>query len=114
MTAGLEQGGTRSPPLGTSQRIRNRAIWAVAFFTASVPPALLSVGIAEITADQVNVALPFAFGFWAIGALFALWSAIPTLRHWESLPNATRWLGAAPLLSVSFFLTAALIGALLG
>jgi hypothetical protein len=104
----------RTPPLGTSQRIRNRAIWAVAFFTASVPPALLSVGIAEITADQVNTALPFAFGFWAIGALFALWAAIPTLRYWELLPGTTRWLGALPMLSVSFFLTAGLLGALFG
>ena len=112
MTERLEQGGARSPPLGTSQRIRNRAIWAVAFFTASVAPAFVAVGIAEMTTDQINTALPFAFGFWAIGALFALWAAVPTLRYWEALPNPTRWLGALPMLSVSLFLTAALIGAL--
>jgi hypothetical protein len=100
------------PPVGTGQRIRNRAIWAVAFFTASVAPAFVAIGIAEVTADQVNVALAFAFGFWAIGVLFALWTALPTLRYWEGLPATTRWLGALPLLSVSFFLTAALIGAL--
>lgn len=113
MNERLEQGGARAPPLGTSQRIRNRAIWAVAFFTASVAPAFVALGIAEMTADQLNLAVPFAFGFWAIGALCALWAAIPTLRYWEVLPNPTRWLGALPMLSVSFFLAAALIGALL-
>ncbi len=122
MTEGPEKGGARlsrdemgsawTPPLGTGQRIRNRAIWAVAFFTASVPPAFVALGIAEVTADQVNVALPLAFGFWAIGLLFALWAAFPTLRYWDGLPAPTRWLGALPLLSVSLFLTAALIGAL--
>jgi hypothetical protein len=111
----LEKNGARpasTPPFGTSQRIRNRAIWAVALFTASVPPAFVALGIAEVTADQVNVALAFAFGFWAIGVLFALWTAFPTLRYWEGLSATTRWLGALPLLSVSLFLTAGLIGAL--
>ena len=100
------------PPFGTSQRIRNRAIWAVALFTASVPPAFVALGIAEVTADQVNVALPLAFGFWLIGLVFALWAAVPTLRYWEGLPLQMRWLGALPLLSVSLFFTAALIGML--
>ncbi len=102
-----------TPPLGTSQRIRNRAIWAVALFTASLPPAFVALGIAEVTTDQVNVALPMAFGFWGLGLLFALWAAFPTLRYWEALPGPTRWLGALPLLSVSLFFTAALIGALI-
>jgi len=52
-----------SPPFGTSQRIRNRAIWAVALFTASVPPAFVALGVAEVTQDQINVALPLAVGF---------------------------------------------------
>jgi len=98
-----------TPPLGTSQRIRNRAIWAVAFFTASVPPAFMALGIEEVTDDQINVALPLAFGFWILGFLFALWAAFPTLRYWDGLPPTTRWLGALPLLSVSLFFTAALI-----
>jgi hypothetical protein len=47
-----------------------------------------------------------------LGFLFALWAAAPTLRYWEALPSGTRWLGALPLLSVSMFLTAAMIGAM--
>jgi hypothetical protein len=101
-----------SAPLGTGQRIRNRAIWAVALFTAAVPPAIVALGIAEMTQDHVNVALPLAIGFWVLGLLFALWAAFPTLRYWEVLPQTTRWLGALPLLSVSLFFTAALIAAL--
>ena len=99
----------RPPPFGTSQRIRNRAIWAVALFAASLPPAAVGFGIAQATADQVNVATPLALLFWVLGFLFALWAAAPTLRYWETLPSGTRWLGALPLLSVSMFLTAALI-----
>lgn len=101
-----------TPPFGTSQRIRSRAIWAVALFTASMPPAFVGLGIATATDDQVNVALPLAFLFWALGLLFALWAAFPTLRYWEGLPSQIRWLGALPLLSVSLFLTAALIAIL--
>lgn len=99
-------------PLGTSQRIRNRAIWAVALFTASVPPAFVALGVAEMTQDQVNVALPLAVGFWLLGLVCALWAAFPTLRYWEVLPQTTRWLGALPMLSVSLFFSAALLAAL--
>ena len=102
----------RPPPFGTSQRIRNRAIWAVAFFAASLPPAAVGFGIAHATEDQVNIATPLALLFWVLGFLFALWTAIPTLRYWDGLPLGTRWLGALPLLSVSMFLTAALLGAM--
>ena len=116
MSEGGDSGGTAPPaftaPFGTSQRIRNRAIWAVALFTASVPPAAVALGIAEVTQDQLNVALPLAIGFWLIGLLFALWAAFPTLRYWEALPQTTRWLGALPMLSVSLFFSAALIAAL--
>jgi len=101
-----------TPPFGTGRRIRTRAIWAVALFASSVPPAFIGLGIAQATSDQVNAALPLAFAFWAIGLLFALWAAFPTLRYWEGLPAQTRWLGALPLLSVSLFITAALIGVL--
>ena len=115
MSERLEKNGARpasTPPFGTSQRIRNRAIWAVALFTASVPPAFVALGIAEVTADQVNVAMPLALGFWLLGVLCALWAAFPTLRYWDGLPPQMRWLGALPLLSVSLFFTAALIAAL--
>jgi hypothetical protein len=111
----LEKDGAHpasTPPLGTSQRIRNRAIWAVALFAAAVPPAFVGLGIAQATDDQVNVAMPLAVGFWVIGLLFALWAAIPTLRYWDGLPAQTRWLGALPLLSVSLFVSAALVAVL--
>jgi hypothetical protein len=105
-------GGDPTPPLGTSQRIRNRAIWAVALFTAALPPAAVAIGIAGVTADQLNIAVPLAIGFWLIGLLFALWAAFPALRYWEGLPQTTRWLGTLPLLSVSLFLSIGLIAAL--
>lgn len=102
-----------TPPYGTAQRIRTRAIWAVALFTASLPPALIGFGIATATADQTNLAMPLAFLFWATGLLFALWAAFPALRYWDGLPGQVRWLGSLPLLSVSLFLSIALVGALL-
>lgn len=117
MSASSDEGGARpgwTPPFGTARRIRNRAIWAVALFTAAVPPAFVGLGIAAATDDQVNVALPLALLFWTAGVLFALWAAFPTLRYWEGLPGQTRWLGALPLISISLFLTIALIVPLLG
>jgi len=111
MTDGARPGWT--PPLGTNQRIRNRAIWAVAFFAASVMPAIVGIGMIDIEGEGGAVAMPIAFALWAIGALFALLTAFTTLRYWEGLPMQTRLLGALPLLTVSFFLTAALITALI-
>ena len=32
----------RTPPFGTARRIRTRSIWAVALFTASLPPAVIA------------------------------------------------------------------------
>jgi hypothetical protein len=112
----LEPNGARpspAPPFGTSQRIRNRAIWAVALFTAALPPAFVATGVTGLAADRVEAALPLAIGFWLLGLCFALWAAFPTLRHWDGLSPSTRWLGALPLMSVSLLLTAALAGVLL-
>lgn len=111
MSTGSEGGdaiAVRPPPFGTGQRIRTRAIWAVSLFTAAIPPAVVGFGISTATDDQVNVAMPLALLFWVLGLLFALWAAVPTLRHWDGLPAQTRWLGALPLLSVSLFLSVAL------
>ena len=102
----------RAPPFGTGRRIRNRAVWAVALFTAAVPPAAVALGIARMTDDATNAARPLALGFWLLGLAFALAAAVPTLRYWDLLPGATRWLGALPLLSVSLFFSAAMIGVL--
>ena len=98
-----------APPVGTSARIRSRAIWAVALFAASVPPAIVGMGVAMATSEQANVAMPLAFLFWSLGVLMALWAAFPTLHYWEALPGQVRWLGALPMLSVSLFLSAAVI-----
>ncbi len=96
-------------PFGTAEKIRKRAIWAVALFAASVVPAIIGVGIINATVGQANIATPFAFSLWAIGALFALAAAIPTLRHWDGLPVQMRWLGALPMLCVSLFLSIAIV-----
>jgi len=103
----------RTPPFGTSQRIRNRAIWAVAFFAAAVPPALVGMGVALVRSEEVAVGMPIALALWAFGAVAALAAAFPTLRYWDGLPLQTRLLGALPMLTVSLFLTMALIGVLL-
>ena len=100
------------PPFGTSRRIRNRAIWAVALIAAALPPAFEASGIADIAANQIEAALPLAVGFWLLGLGFALWAAFPTLRYWDGLSPTTRWLGALPLMSVSLFLTVATVGML--
>lgn len=100
---------TGGAPVGTRQRIRTRAIWAVALFAAAVPPAIIGFGLGQASREQANVASPLALGFWAIGLLFALAAAIPTLRYWDHLPAMTRWLGSLPLLSVSLFLSLAIV-----
>ena len=101
-----------APPEGTQRRIRGRAIWAVAFFAASVAPAFIALGVANAGPDADTVAMPLALVFWAIGLFFALWAAFPTLRYWEALPAHVRWMGALPWLTVSFFGCAVLISAL--
>ena len=72
-----------------------------------------AVGIINTTADQANIATPFAFGLWAFGALFATAAAVPTLRYWDVLASSTRWLGALPMLCVSLFLSIVLVAAAL-
>lgn len=110
----VETGGhPDTPPVGTNRRIRDRAIWAVALFAASVIPTLAGLADTARTEDHVNAAYIFAFAFWFAGALMALAAAFPTLRYWEGLPEQTRWLGALPLLTISLFLSGALIAVLL-
>ncbi|HTR84615.1 MAG TPA: hypothetical protein VMI56_09060 [Reyranella sp.] len=103
-----------TPPVGTNQRIRNRSIWAVALLAASVAPAIVGIGIVKVSGDTENVAMPLAFLFWTTGFAMALWAAYPTLRYWEGLPSETRWMGALPLLSISLFLSTAMIASILG
>jgi hypothetical protein len=85
----------------------------VVFFAASVPPAFVGLGIADVQSDELAVGMPIAFALGAIGMLIALTAAFSTLRYWEGLSLQTRLLGVLPLLTVSCFITAALIGALL-
>jgi hypothetical protein len=103
-----------TPPVGTHQRIRTRSAWSVALLAASVPPAIVGLGIiAEASEKTVNVAMPIAFAFWLLGLLMAIWAAFPTLRYWEGLPADVRWMGAMPLLTMSLFLSSAIIAAML-
>lgn len=97
------------PPVGTSERIRRRAIWAVALFAASILPTFVGLGIASAGRQTANVALLFALAFWVIGVAMALWAAFPTLRYWEGLEPNTRWLGALPMLTISLFLSVLLV-----
>ena len=90
-----------------------RIVWAVALFASSLPPAVIGSGMAAGTPDQANVAIPLAIAFSTIGALFAVWAAFPTLRYWDKLPGSVRWLGALPLISACFFLSAGIVGSLL-
>jgi hypothetical protein len=71
------------------------------------------MGVAAARSEEIAVGMPIALVLWALGALAALAAAIPTLRYWEVLPVQTRLIGALPMLTVSLFLTAALIGVLL-
>ena len=97
------------PPFGTGQRIRSRVDLGGVPVHRRMPPAVVGLGIATATDDQANVAMPLALFFWVLGFLFALWAAVPTLRYWEALPGQIRWLGALPLLSVSLFMSLALV-----
>jgi hypothetical protein len=111
----MADGAPRSggaPPIGTQQRIRTRAIWAVALFAAATPPAIIGSGLGQASGEQANIALPLALSFGAIGLLFAIVAAIPTLRYWDHLPTLTRRLGALPLLAVPFLGLVALVTAL--
>jgi hypothetical protein len=102
-----------TPPVGTNQRIRNRSIWAVALLAASVPPAIVGIGIVNVSGNTESVAMPLTFLVWTTGLVMALWAAYPTMRYWEGLPAETRWMGALPLLSISLFLSVAMIGSIL-
>ena len=105
MSTGLQSDGARpAPPFGTSQRIRNRAIWAVALFAAAVPPAIVGLGIAQATDDQVqrrHAASPSPSGRSALLLRAMGRLPHPALLGWPAIQ--TRWLGALPLLSVSLF-----------
>ena len=101
-----------TPPEGTARRIRTRAIWTVALFAAAVPPALVGLGGSEGRPELRDGGMALALLFWAIGLLFALATAVPTLRHWDGLPAPVRWMGALPLLSISLLLSLALVAVL--
>lgn len=93
----------RSPPVGTARRIRLRALSAVIFLAASAPPGVVATGLAAGGEAYGKGALAVAVGLWGFGLGFALWAAFPTVRYWEVLPGAVRWLGALPLLAITLF-----------
>lgn len=87
-------------------------MWAVSLFAASGIPTLVGIGIAQTPEEHVNIAFLFAFAFWATGVLAAIAAGIPTLRYWDDIPQTTRWLGALPMLTISLFLSVAILASL--
>ena len=92
-------------PLAQSQAEVEKCAAACEWFAEHGPGLLAPETVAtEARLSQVR--------YEPLGVLFAIGAAIPTLRHWDLLPQQTRWLGALPMLSVSLMLSVALIAAI--
>jgi hypothetical protein len=91
-----------------ARRVRNVAIWSVAFFVASVPVALVS-GIGTDTAGEPSVGTALAILCWLVGFATCIWSFVLAFRHWDALPLGTRWLASLPLLVVLFLLALSML-----
>ena len=102
MASGPDSGGATSGGTllsSTSRRIRTGVIWALVSFAIAVVPIVYAT-IGMVGDRPIDTALGFAALFWAVGLLFALWAAIPTMRHWSELPPEVRSLGITPLLFI--------------
>lgn len=86
-----------------ARRVRNVAIWSIAFFVASVPVAIV-IGIGSDTAGEATAGTALATLCWLIGFAAGIWSFVLAFRHWDTLPLGTRWLASLPLLVVLFLL----------
>ncbi len=87
-----------------ARRVRNVAIWAIAFFVASVPVALVSGGPGEGSGGNLLAMLCWLAGFAA-----AVWAFVLAFRHWDELPLGTRWLASSPLLVVLFLIALSML-----
>jgi len=72
-------------------------------FVAALLPASMALGFASVPPGDTTIALSFAWAFSGLGLLAALWAAFQTVRYWEDLPGATRWLGTLPLIAILLF-----------
>jgi hypothetical protein len=91
-----------------ARRVRNVAIWSIAFFVASVPVALVS-GIGTDGAGEATVGTALAVVCWLIGFATCIWSFALAFRHWDALPLGTRWLASLPLVVVLFLLALSMV-----
>lgn len=102
MASGPDSGGTASGGAllsSTSRRIRTGVIWALVSFAIAVVPIVFAT-IGMVGDKPIDTALGIAALFWAVGLLFALWAAVPTIRQWSELPSEVRSLGITPLLFI--------------
>ena len=103
-------GGTGAgPAIRLARRVRNVAIWAIAFFGASVPVVLVSGGPGEGSGGNLLAMLCWLAGFAA-----ALWAFVLAFRHWDELPLGTRWLASSPLLVVLFLIALSMLAVATG
>lgn len=91
-----------------ARRVRNVAIWSIAFFVAAVPVAILSGGLEDAGTGAALAMICWLFGFAA-----GVWSFVLAFRHWDALPHATRWLASLPLLVVLFLIAGTMLAAVL-
>lgn len=97
-----------------ARRVRNVAVWSIAFFVASVPVAMVSGGIGGEGADAAGAGAALAMLCWLVGFAAGLWSFVLAFRHWDALPSATRWLASLPLIVVLFLLALAMLATAIG
>ena len=91
-----------------ARRVRNVAIWSIAFFIASVPVALVT-GIGTDSADTASVGTVLAILCWLVGFVTCVWSFVLAFRHWDALPLGTRWLAGSPLVMVLFLVALSMV-----
>ena len=89
--------------IALGRRVRNVAIWSIAFFVASVPVALVT-GIGSDAAGETSAGTALAMLCWLVGFAAGVWAFVLAFRHWDALPLGTRWLASLPLLVVLFLL----------
>ena len=94
-----------------AKRARNVAVWAIAFFVAAVPVAIVGGGLERDAGGALGAGGVLAMLFWLLGVLAGGWSFVLGYRHWDDLPPGTRWLASLPLLVVLFLIAASLLAA---
>jgi hypothetical protein len=103
-------GGTGAGPAPRlARRVRNVAIWSIAFFVASVPVVLVSG-----SGERAGAGNLLAMLCWLAGLAAAIWAFVLAFRHWYELPLGTRWMASSPLLVVLFLIALSMLLAATG